>query len=115
VAPARLFPVFEGVYAALERAGHVSAFRSVAGQPLIALDGTDYFSSQEIHCAHCSQRTRANGRVTSVHQAITPVMVAPSTPAVITLEPEFITPQDGQAKQDCERVASEWSKQLPII
>jgi hypothetical protein len=31
------------------------------------------------------------------------------------LEPEFITPQDGQAKQDCERVASEWSKQLPII
>jgi len=28
VAPAQLFPVFEGVYAALERTGHVSAFRS---------------------------------------------------------------------------------------
>ena len=106
VAPARLFPVFDGVYAALERAGHVSAFRSFAGQLLIALDGTEYFSSQEIHCAHCSQRTHANGRVTYVHQAITPVIVAPGTPAVITLEPEFITPQDGHAKQDCEQVAA---------
>ncbi len=41
VAPAQLFPVFEEVYAALEGAGHVSAFRSFAGQLLIALDGTE--------------------------------------------------------------------------
>ena len=106
VAPARLFPVFEGVYVALERAGHVSALRAFAGQLLMALDGTAYFSSPEIHGAHCSQRTHANGRVTYVHQAITPVMVAPRTPAVIPLEPEFITPQDGHAKQDCEQVAA---------
>ena len=45
VAPAQLFPVCEGVYAALERAGHVSAFRIFAGQLLIALDGTDYVAS----------------------------------------------------------------------
>ncbi|MGH8058789.1 MAG: ISNCY family transposase [Candidatus Entotheonellia bacterium] len=106
VAPAQLFPVFEGVYAALERAGHVSAFRFFAGQLLIALDGLEYFSSQEIHCAQCSQRTHANGRVTYVHQAITPVIVAPGKPQVIPLEPEFITPQDGHAKQDCEQVAA---------
>jgi hypothetical protein len=55
---------------------------------------------------HCSQRTHANGRVTSVHQAITPVIVAPGNHAVIPLEPEFITPQDGHAKQDCEQVAA---------
>jgi hypothetical protein len=106
VAPARLFPVFEGVYVALERAGHVSALRSFAGQLLMALDGTEDFSSQEMHCAHCSPRTHANGRVTYFHQAITPVIVAPRTPAVITLAPEFITPQDGHAKQDCEQVAA---------
>jgi hypothetical protein len=106
VAPAQLFPVFEEVYAALEGAGHVSAFRSFAGQLLIALDGTEYFSSPEIHCAHCSQRTHANGRVTYFHQAITPVIVAPGKHEVITLEPEFITPQDGHAKQDCEQVAA---------
>lgn len=106
VAPAQLFPVFEGVYRALDRAGHVSTFRTFAGQLLMALDGTEYFSSQEIHCARCSQRSHPNGKVTYVHQAITPVIVAPGKHEVITLEPEFITPQDGHAKQDCEQVAA---------
>jgi hypothetical protein len=64
VAPAQLFPVFEEVYAALEGAGHVSAFRAFAGQLLIAWDGTAYVSSPEMPCAHCSQRPHAHGRVT---------------------------------------------------
>ena len=48
----------------------------------------------------------ANGQVTYFHQAITPVIVAPGKHEVIPLEPEFITPQDGHAKQDCEQVAA---------
>jgi hypothetical protein len=106
VAPAQLFPVFAEVYAALEGAGHMLSWRVFADQLLIALDGTEYFASQEIHCARCSQRTHPNGKVTYVHQAITPVIVAPGKHEVITLEPEFITPQDGHAKQDCEQVAA---------
>jgi hypothetical protein len=106
VAPAQLFPVFAGVYDALEGAGYLAAWRVFADQLLIALDGTDYFTSQTIHCARCSQRTHPNGRVTYSHQAITPVIVAPGKQEVITLEPEFITPQDGHAKQDCEQVAA---------
>ena len=106
VAPAQLFPVFAEVYAALDGAGHLASWRGFADQLLIALDGTEYFASQEIHCGRCSQRTHANGQVTYVHQAITPVMVAPGKHTVITLEPEFITPQDGHAKQDCEQVAA---------
>jgi len=106
VAPAELFPVFAGVYDALDGAGQVSPWRVFADQLLIALDGTDYFASQEIHCARCSQRTHVNGQVTYFHQAITPVIVAPGRHEVIPLEPEFITPQDGHAKQDCEQVAA---------
>ncbi|MGH8059234.1 MAG: hypothetical protein ACREOH_18700 [Candidatus Entotheonellia bacterium] len=106
VAPARLFPVFEGLYGALERAGQVSAFRCFAGQLLMALDGTESFASQAMPWARCSQRTHAKGQVTYVHQAITPVMVAPGQPAVIPLEPECITPHDGHAKQKCEQVAA---------
>ena len=106
VAPAELFPVFAGVYDALEEAGHLSSWRGFADQLLIALDGTEYFASKEIHCARCSERTHANGQVTYVHQAITPVIVAPGRHEVIPLEPEFITPQDGHAKQDCEQVAA---------
>jgi hypothetical protein len=33
------------------------------------------------------------------------VLVAPGESRVIALEPEFIQPQDGHAKQDCERNA----------
>ena len=106
VAPAQLFPVFAEVYDALEAAGHLSSWRVFAGQRLIALDGTEYFASKEIHGACCSQRTHANGQVTYFHQAITPVIVAPGRHEVISLEPEFSTPPDGHAKQDCEQVAA---------
>ena len=106
VAPAELFPVFAGVYDALDGAGQVSHGRVFADQLLIALDGTDYLASQEMHCARCSQRTQANGQVTYVHQAITPVMVAPGRHEVIPLAPECITPHDGHAQQDGEQVAA---------
>jgi hypothetical protein len=39
------------------------------------------------------------------HKAILPVVVAPKNEAVISLEPEFIVPQDGHDKQDCEHEA----------
>jgi hypothetical protein len=106
VEPAQLFPVFDVIYDALDRAGQVAAFRAFADQLLIALDGTEYFSSPQIHCDRCSQRTHRNGRVTYFHQVITPVIVAPGKPEVMALPPEFITPQDGHAKQDCEQVAA---------
>jgi hypothetical protein len=106
VAPAELFPVFAGVYDALDGAGQVSPWRVFADQLLIALDGTDYVASQEIHGARCSQRTHAKGQVTYFHQAMTPVMVAPGRHEVISLEPEFIPPHDGHAKQDGEQVAA---------
>ena len=47
-----------------------------------------------------------NGTVTYSHSASTPVIVASGNPRVIPLEPEFITPQDGHEKQDCENVAA---------
>ena len=106
IEPAQLFPVFEGVYAALDRAEQLGSFRAFAGQLLMAFDGTEFFSSREIHCDRCSQRTHRNGQVTYFHQVITPVLVAPGNPAVIALQPEFITPQDGHEKQDCEQVAA---------
>lgn len=44
--------------------------------------------------------------MTYFHSAITPVIVAPGNPNVIALTPEFITPQDGYDKQDCEQAAA---------
>jgi hypothetical protein len=41
-----------------------------------------------------------------------PAIVKPDCPDVLVLPPEFIVPQDGHEKQDCERAASKrWLKQ----
>jgi hypothetical protein len=51
--------------------------------------------------------------VTYSHSVVTPVIVAPGNARVIPLEPEFITPQDGHEKQDCENAAAKrWLGQL---
>ena len=76
---------------------------------LLAFDGVEYFSSHAIHCPNCSTRQPANGSVTYSHTALTPVLVKPGADKVIPLAPEFVRPQDGAAKQDCElNAAKRW-------
>jgi len=100
-----LFGVFDCVYQALQRGGHLNPFQYLGGL-LIALDGTEYFDSHKLHCESCSSRTHKNGSVTYFHGAILPVIVAPEHSQVISLAPELITPQEGYEKQDCEVAAA---------
>ena len=106
IAAKRLFGVFDWVYQALQRKRYLEPYHCLGGHLLVTLDGTQYFSSQKIHCPQCSSRHHKNGTVTYFHSAILPVIVAPSQTQVIALAPEFITPQDGAAKQDCEVAAA---------
>jgi hypothetical protein len=106
VAPDKLFPLYDEVYQALRQEGLLEGFRAVHQTLLIALDGTWYFSSQKIHCAQCGCLEHKSGEKTYYHSAVTPVIVAPGQPQAIALRPEFITPQDGHTKQDCEIVAA---------
>jgi len=106
IAAKSLFEVFKRVYQALQRGGILTPYQWLGGHLLIALDGTHYFSSQKIHCEQCSTRTDKTGRVTYFHGAIPPVIVAPGQAQVIALAPEFVRPQDGNAKQDCEVAAA---------
>jgi hypothetical protein len=101
-----LFGVFEQVYRALRQAGYLQPYHCLGGHLLVTLDGTQYFSSQKIECQRCSTRTHKNGRVTYFHSAILPVIVAPDQSQVIALAPEFVQPQDGTDKQDCELAAA---------
>ena len=91
-----LFPVFAKVSSLLEENGELQAFRNYQDNLLIILDGTQYFSSKEIHCANCSHRTHKE-EMTYFHTVITPVIAAPGNSRVIALEPEFIVPQDPQS------------------
>jgi len=106
IAPSYLFPMFELTFNTLEATGQLDAFRIFDNNLLFAFDGTQYFSSKEIHCQNCSHKTASNGVTTYSHSVITPVIVAPGNSRVIASEPEFITPQDGHEKQDCEQVAA---------
>ena len=56
VEPSTISRIFEDVWQVLEREGQLEQFRDVQETLLIALDGTEYFSSEKIHCEQCSTR-----------------------------------------------------------
>lgn len=104
--PERLFPLFDRGWQLLAATGTLTSFQVLGQQYLIALDGTQYFSSQNVHCAACTHTTSATGVTTYSHTVLLPVLVAPQQSQVVALAPEFITPQDGHEKQDCEHAAA---------
>jgi len=107
--PALLHPVFADVLAELERVDGLGPFRRLGNHVLIALDGTEYFCSAKIHCPQCSHRARAGGKTEYFHSMLGATLVAPGHAQVVPLEPEFVVPQDGADKQDCEsRAARRW-------
>jgi hypothetical protein len=112
VAASHIFPVFTYIVDGLAHSGYLNKFRSYNDNLLCALDGTQYFSSKKIHCQNCSTKEHKDGSITYSHSAITPVFVNPGNKKVISLPPEFITPQDGHKKQDCENAAAKrWLNQ----
>jgi len=108
IAPQHLAPPFWQVFEQLRTGGYLNAYQGHLGPWLCALDGTQYFSSQKIHCEQCTTRV-SNGRTYYAHSLVAPLIVAPGENRVIALEPEFVSPQDGSEKQDCElRAAERW-------
>lgn len=89
----------------LVRQGGLLGEYGYEGSLLLSLDGTGYFSSREIHCQNCTVAVR-DGITYYSHSALLLALVRPGKSEVIALEPEFITPQDGAEKQDCERNAA---------
>ncbi|MBE3118100.1 MAG: ISNCY family transposase, partial [Candidatus Atribacteria bacterium] len=111
VSPDGLSGMYRWIFEELDRGQILQGMRSYGNNLLIALDGTWYFSSKEIHCANCSCKELADGSQLYFHSLITPVVVAPGNSHVVALEPEFILPQDGHEKQDCEmQAAKRWIK-----
>src|SRR5882672_8163669 len=106
VSPKWLRPVFKSVFRQLQRGKALEAMTFLDGHYLLALDGTEYFSSKTIHCASCLRRVHRNGSVTYAHQMLGAVIIHPDVRAVIPLMPEPIGKHDGTDKNDCERNAA---------
>jgi hypothetical protein len=104
--PEHLRPVFGDVFRQLQRGKALEPFEFYNGCYLLSLDGTGYFSSQQIHCPSCQVKEHKNGTVTYEHQMLAAVLVHPDFKEVIPLAPEPIQKQDGSTKNDCERNAA---------
>jgi hypothetical protein len=104
VAPEHVQGAFWDIFALVSQAGYLSDYE-FEGSVLLSVDGTGYFGSSEIHCPNCTVAMHG-GKPYYTHTALLPVLVRPGKAEVIALEPEFITPQDGAEKQDCERNAA---------
>jgi hypothetical protein len=106
VSPKVFRPVFTSVFRQLQRGKALEPLVFLDGHYLLALDGTEYFSSQTIHCASCLQKVHRNGAITYFHQMLGAAIIHPDRREVIPLMPEPIVLHNGVDKNDCERNAS---------
>jgi hypothetical protein len=79
VEPVNIRPVFKDVFYCLKRRKELDKFRFLGNSYLVSLDGTGYYSSQEIHCATCLQKVnKKTGEVTYYHQMMGAVIIHPN-------------------------------------
>lgn len=105
IEPAHFYPMFADILAELQQSGGLDAMRCLDGHVLIALDGSEYHCSDKIHCPNCSHRKRGKDKTEYFHTLLAAAVVAPGHNRAVPLQPEFILPQDGHDKQDCESCA----------
>jgi len=106
ISPNHFDDIFAKTMRTMDDESSLMPFRRLGDHVLIALDGTEYFQSYDIHCANCSHRERKNGKTQYHHTFLGATMVAPGHKQAVPLPPEFIVPQDGHDKQDCESIAA---------
>lgn len=97
-----LSPIFADFLRNLQRGKHLAKYQLLDGRYLIPIDGSEYFSSEKIHCPHCLQKKPAKGSIRYHHQILQAAIVHPDQRHVLPLAPEPIQNTDGSIKQDCE-------------
>jgi hypothetical protein len=96
---------FADVVYELQRGGVLRRFVFDDGYYLMAIDGTEHFCSDRVHCDQCLERQVGKSKVQYYHQAVVATIVHPDHKTVFTLAVEPIVKQDGESKNDCERNA----------
>lgn len=104
--PELLAPIFKTYATKLQRNHMLKGYRFFNDKYLVALDGTEYFSSKSISCECCLQTKHKNGSTTYSHQVLQATIVSPNKKQIIPMMPEEISNRDGSTKQDCEIKAS---------
>jgi hypothetical protein len=93
--------IFSAFLHQMQRGHQLSPYQLLGGKYLIAIDGSQYFSSEKVNCPQCLKKESAKG-VRYHHQILQAVIIHPDMRQVLPLFPEAIQNSDGADKQDCE-------------
>jgi hypothetical protein len=109
VQPENLRSMFTGLFARAQRAKILEEFEFLDHHYLVSVDGTNYFSSNEVHCESCLTTKKKNEdgveQTLYSHKMLAGAVVHPNKNTVIPLCPEPIQRQKGQAQSDSEQAA----------
>jgi len=98
--PGQIAPLFDDFFRPLQRGKHLEQYRVLDGRYIVAVDGSQYFSSEKVSCPGCLIREGKNVRYS--HQIVQAAIMHPAMRQVIPLAPEEVKNIDGKEKQDCE-------------
>ena len=106
VSPAHLRRPFRTVFHELQQGKALERMTRLGGYLVLAVDGTQLYSSEAIGSDYCQVRKKRNGTEEYYLQMLAGAFVAPGQREVIPICPEPIRRQDGSTKNDCERNAA---------
>lgn len=106
VNPESLRQVYKKLFQRVKEEKILESYRFLGQYYIVSPDGTGYFASKEINCAHCLEKKLRNGEISYYHYMLGAVIVHPEQKTVIPLMPEPIMREDGCQKNDCERNAA---------
>ena len=98
--------VFKEYFHRLQRGKHLEQYQIFPGLYLCSMDGSQYFSSKNIHCEQCLTKEHRSAEITYSHQVVQGAFMHPDLRQVIPVMPEEISNTDGVTKQDCEKKAA---------
>ncbi|MBL4623548.1 MAG: hypothetical protein JKY42_00130 [Flavobacteriales bacterium] len=101
IQPDDFTPIFKDYLGRLQRGKQLSKF-IFEGKYLVALDGTEYHSSETVKCSECLKKKKNSGRIQYSHQALQAIICHPDQKQILPMMPEPIKNTDGTEKQDCE-------------
>ena len=105
--PEQLRAAFKGPIRQLQKGKVLERMVFFEGCYLLSLDGTGFFSSKKLHSDICLEKVnKKTGEVTYHLQMLGAAIIHPDFKEAIPLAPEFISKQDGETKNDCERNAA---------
>ena len=77
VDPELLRDAYKRLFALMQRGKGLEGFSYLDDHYLLSIDGTGYFSSEQVHCDQCCEKHHRDGRITYYHQMLGAVLVHP--------------------------------------